>query len=251
LGTSFPAGSSFTRIVLTVENLTDPLSTNPDIIGVDTDLNAVPFTPVPFRIDFIPLWIEENIVITDLRRFVPKTFTSIESSDITGDTKSGGTNTTLIPGDVLLSGALLDEDANIYSIDLEVGTIVLDLPEGATAAEVDVFNSFIKNQMRFSDGTLVGSSALDDEQVRVTASVQSIAKDLDGYDYESSTWWNSSWKNRYRINISNRDSKAHDFEIIKLNISGTSCSNYSNSTRIQYNDSGTWKKVDKNGEKLL
>jgi hypothetical protein len=185
LGTAFPAGSSFTRIILTVENLTDPLSTTPDIIGSDPDLNAVPFTSIPFRIDFIPLWVEENIVITDLRRFVTKTFTSIESTDITGGTVNGGTNTTLVPGDMLLGGSLLDEDANVYSIDLEVGTVTLELPEGSTAGEVDVFNSFIKNQMRFSDGTLVGSSALDDDQVRVTASVQSIAKDLDGYDYES------------------------------------------------------------------
>jgi len=31
LGTAFPAGASFTRAVLTVESLTDPLSTTPDI----------------------------------------------------------------------------------------------------------------------------------------------------------------------------------------------------------------------------
>jgi hypothetical protein len=185
LGTAFPAGSSFTRVVLTVENLTDPLTTSPDIIGSDSDLNAVPFTQVGFGIDFIPLWSEENIVITDLRRFVPKTFTSVESNDITGTTKNGGTNTLLVPGDLLLGGDLLDEDADIYSIDLEVGTVVLELPEGSTALEIDVFNGFIKNQMSFSDGTLVGSTALTNDQVRVTAGVQSFVKDLDGYDYES------------------------------------------------------------------
>jgi hypothetical protein len=193
LGTLFPAGSSFTRAVLTVESLTNPLFTTPDIIGADSDLNAVPFTEIQFRIDFIPLWTEENIVITDLRRFVPKTFTSVESSDITGDTKSGGTNTTLVPGDLLLGGELLDEDAEPFHIDLEVATVVLELPEGSTTLEVDVFNNFIKNQMSFSDGSLVSSSALTDEQVRVTASIQSFVKDFapegvpiqDGYDYVS------------------------------------------------------------------
>lgn len=193
LGTSFPVGDSFTRVVLTVESLTDPLTTSPDITGSDADLNAVPYSNITYRIDFIPLWTEENIVITDLRRFVTKTFTSVESSDITGSTKNGGTNTTLIPGDLLLGGNILDEDANVYSMDLEVSSVILELPEGNTAGEVDVFNSFIKNQMSFSDGTLVGASGLSNNQVRVTASIQSFVKDFapsgvsieDGYDYIS------------------------------------------------------------------
>jgi len=65
-----------------------------------------------------------------------------------------------------------------------------------------------------------------------------------GYDYESSTWWDTDWKTRYRINISNTDTQAHDFEIIKLSISGTDCASETASTRVYYNDSGTWKNVD-------
>jgi len=68
-----------------------------------------------------------------------------------------------------------------------------------------------------------------------------------GYDYESSSWWNSSWKQRYRITISNTDGIAHEHEIIKLNISDSTCYEVIaniNSTRIMYNNSGTWDSTD-------
>jgi len=78
-------------------------------------------------------------------------------------------------------------------VDLEVGTVVLELPEGNTAVEIDVFNSFIKSTMKFSDGTLVGSTGLTSNQVKVASSIQSFVKDLaaggvpliDGYDFTS------------------------------------------------------------------
>jgi hypothetical protein len=184
LGTSFSVGGSFSRAVLTVEDLTDPLNTSVDIPGTDSVFNAVPFSNVSFRIEFLPLWSEENLEITDLRRFIPKTFTSIDSSDITGSTKSGGQNSTFIPGDMLLGGDILSLDGTNYPIDLEVSSIVIDLPEGNTEGEIDVFSNFIRNTMTFSDGTTVDLSALADNQVRVVASIQSFTKDLDGYDFQ-------------------------------------------------------------------
>lgn len=185
LGTAFNAGSTFKRAVLTVENLINPLTTSPDITGADSVFNTVPFTPVNFRINFVPLWKPSNLVITDLRRFVPKTFTVFSSSDITADAPSGGVNTAFIPGDILLQGELLNLDGSTYSIDFEVNTIVIDLPEGSTQGEIDIFNNFIKNQMKFSDGTLVPLSALEGNQVKVAAAIQSFTKDRDGYDFES------------------------------------------------------------------
>jgi len=193
LGTAFPAGSSFTRVVLTVESLTDPLTTTPDILGSDSSFNAVPFTAIEFRIDFVPLWTADNISITDLRRFIPKTFTEVESSDITGTTKNGGTNTAFVPDDLLLGGSLLNVNGTDYSIDLEVNNVIVELPEGSTQGEIDVFNSFIRGQMKFFDNTLVGSGALTSNQVKVTTSIQSFVKDLspdgvpieDGYDFQS------------------------------------------------------------------
>lgn len=185
LGTAFPAGSSFTRAVLTVENVTDPLTTSPNIIGNDPLFNTVPFTAIQFRIEFIPLWSDSNVLITDLRRFIPKTFSEIGSEDITASPQSGGVNTLFVPNDLLLGGKLLNINGTDYSIDLEVSTITIDLPEGSTQGELDVFNSFIKNRMKFFDGTLVSSTALTDNQIKVVSSIQSFVKDADGYDFES------------------------------------------------------------------
>lgn len=184
LGTPFNAGGTFKRAVLTVENLVDPLNTAPNMIA-DPVFNAVPFTPVNFRIDFVPLWNASNLQVSDLRRFVPKTFTVFDSEDITGESKNGGINTAFIPGDILLQGDLLNLDGSVYSVDFEVNTIVIDLPEGSTQGEIDIFNNFIKNQMRFSDGTLVPLSALAGNQVKVSTAIKSFTKDTDGYDFES------------------------------------------------------------------
>lgn len=185
LGTAFEAGSSFKRVVLTVENLTNPLTTTPNIIGSDPSFNDVPFTPVEFRIDFVPLWQPENLILGDLRRFIPKTFTQIEEEDITGTPQNGGTNISFIPGNVLLDGNLLDVEGNPYSIDMEVNTIIIDLPEGSTQGEIDIFNNFIRNQMTYSDGSLVTGTALANNQVKVTSSIKSFVKDTDGYDFSS------------------------------------------------------------------
>lgn len=68
--------------------------------------------------------------------------------------------------------------------------------------------------------------------------------DLNGktyVDFSGSSWWNEAWLKARQINITNTDSKAHDFEIVKLNVSYIT---NKNSTRILYNDSGTWKNVD-------
>ena len=184
LGTPFAAGGTFKRVVLTVESLVNPLTTTPNIAS-DPVFNAVPFSSVGFRIDFVPLWNASNLILTDLRRFVPKTFTVFDSDDITGTPKNGGANTSFVPGDILLQGDLLNLDGSVYSIDFEVNTIVIDLPEGSTQGEVDVFNNFIKNQMKFSDGTLVPLSALAGNQVKVTTAIKSFTKDLGGTDFLS------------------------------------------------------------------
>lgn len=185
LGTAFIAGSNFNRAVVTVENLNNPLTTTPDMLAADSTFNTVPFTSLTYRIDFVSLWRPDNLELVDLRRFVPKTFTKFSSSDITGSTPNGGTNVSFIPGDLLLGGELLNLDETQYKVDLEVNTIVVDLPDGSTQGEVDIFSNFIKSKMSFYDGTLVANSALASDQVRVSAGIQSFVKDSDGYDFES------------------------------------------------------------------
>lgn len=182
LGTAFDAGSTFKRVLITVENLVSPLSTSADMIGNDPSFNDVPFSALEYRIEFVPLWTTSNLLITDLRRFIPKTFTNISSSDLP---TSGGVNKVFIPDDLFLGGDLLDVDGNPYPIDLEINSIIIDLPEGSTQGEVDIFNNFIKNQMKFSDGSFVSASALENNQVKVVASIQSFVKDTGGDDIGS------------------------------------------------------------------
>jgi len=183
LGTAFTAGSTFVRAVLTLENLVDPLSTTVDLLAADPSFNTVPFNVINFRINFVPLWSPSNLIITDLRRFVPKTFTEFTSEDITEDPQNGGQNTVFMPGDLLLGGNLLDTFGDPYKIDLEVNTIVINLPTGSTQGELDIFNNFIKNQMRFADGTFVPSTALDDNQVKVATAIKSFVKDTGTADF--------------------------------------------------------------------
>ena len=85
----------------------------------------------------------------------------------------------------MLDGEILNLDETNYKVDMEVGTIVIDLPAGDTQGEIDIFSNFIKNQMYFYDGTLVAAGALENDQVRVSTSIKSFVKDLDGYDYLS------------------------------------------------------------------
>ena len=182
LGTAFDAGSTFKRVVITVENLINPLDAEADMIGSDSSFGSVPFSPLEYRIEFVPLWKPSNLLITDLRRFIPKTFTDISSSDLPD---SGGTNTSFIPGNIILGGNILDLNGDPYSIDMEVNSIIIDLPEGSVQGEVDIFNNFIKNQMKFYDNSFVSASALEDNQVKVVVNIQSFVKDADGYDFDS------------------------------------------------------------------
>ena len=185
LGTAFPAGGTFTRVVLTVESLIDPLTTTPDIIGSDSAFNTVPFIDIDFRIDFVPLWDESNIVLEDLRRFIPKTFTDLDSTNLDASPRNGGINTSFAPGDIILGGDVLNTSGTQHALDYEVNTILIELPDGYTSGEIDVFNNFIKNTMKFSDGSLVTASSLTDNQIHVTAAIQSHVKDQNGLDYVS------------------------------------------------------------------
>ena len=170
-GTAFAVGGTYNRLVLTVENLTDPLTSTPDIVGHDPSFNNGTFTPLQYQVTFVPLWSEENLVITDLRRFVTQSFTSGTSL------VSGGSNSLYIPGDLLLGGSVLTAVSETYNFDLEVATISIDLAAGTTSGQMNVFDTYIRGKLKFYDGTLVSSTALTDNQVRVSVAIQSLTKD--------------------------------------------------------------------------
>ncbi|MFA5023426.1 MAG: hypothetical protein WC523_00515 [Patescibacteria group bacterium] len=177
-GVPFDVGSTLTRLVLTVENIDD---TTPDMIADDASFNDVPFSAIEYEIELLSIWVPENIIIEDMRRFISKSFTTLVSDDITGSDKNGGENTSSISGDLLLGGNLLNEDGTDYSVDFEVGQIIIDLPAADTQGDIDIFDTFIKDKMKFYDGTYVGADALNDNQVRVSVGLQSLSADSPAY----------------------------------------------------------------------
>lgn len=190
-GTGFTAGSSFTRVKLTVEPLfnqsasltTDSYSTL-TIHTEDTGLiNNTSFTPLTFQIDFIPTWDCDSIEVVDLRRYVTTTFIDFDISNLESSQENGGLNSAFIPGDVYLTGTVKNLDGSIHALDFERNVVELELPTGNTVGEINVFASLVLGKMRFSDGTYVSSSAIQSNQVRFDVAISSVSKDLDGYDY--------------------------------------------------------------------
>ena len=189
IGTAFPVGSSFKRLVLTVESLSNPLTTTANMIGDNSYFNTASLSPVGYKVNVIDIWRPENIIIQDLRRYIPVTITEISSADLTAVIPTGGSNTTLVPGNLLIGGNVFGTNGLPYAFDLEVSTIVINLSAGSTQGLVDVFNNYVRGVLKFSDGTYVETGALESNQVFISAAIQSITKDFapgtygDGYDF--------------------------------------------------------------------
>jgi hypothetical protein len=190
-GTGFTAGSSFTRVRLTVEplfnqfsKLTTTAESTLAIHSEDTTLvNNTSFSPITFQINFVPTWDCDSIEVLDLRRFVTTTFIDFDLSDLQSSPENGGLNSAFIPGDVYLTGDIKHLDGSVHTLDFEKNIIELELPTGDTVGEINIFSSLVLGKMRFSDGTYVASSAIADNQVRFEVAISSFSKDLDGYDY--------------------------------------------------------------------
>ena len=191
IGTGFTAGSSFTRVRLTVEPLfeqfgsltTDSYSTLAIHLEDSSLINNTSFTPRTFQIDFVPTWDCDSIEVVDLRRFVTTTFIDFDISNLQESQENGGLNSAFIPGDIYLTGIVKNLDGSVHALDFEKNAIEIELPTGDTVGAINVFSSLVLGKMRFSDGTYVSSSAIQSNQVRFDVAISSFSKDLDGYDY--------------------------------------------------------------------
>lgn len=198
-GTAFPnGGGQFNRVRLTVEPLTDRLDyvdgSGNSILqihsaaGGDTDLLSTFSAPVDFLITPVRVWYESAVQVSDLRRAVVSASTAFSTESLAANIPNGGKNNLLVPGDVYLSGNVLNFDGSAHRLDYERAVIELELPDGSSEKEFNAFNAFVKNRMRFSDGSLVTSEALASNQVFFEVQVSSFAKNIglsvDGYvDY--------------------------------------------------------------------
>jgi hypothetical protein len=195
-GTGFPNGQGqFNRIRLYVEPLTDAMDFVDDyglstlqIHVADTDLLATFSSPVNWSIEPVRVWLESAVQVVDIRRIAISASTSFSGSDLRSTPPSGGQNNLVLPGDLYLGGNIKDLDGAYHRLDYERTIVELELPDGTSEKEINIFNLFVKNKMRFSDGALVTTEALAAGQIFFEVQVSSFAKNLgfavDGYvDY--------------------------------------------------------------------
>lgn len=193
-GTAFPIGkSSFTVVKLTVEPLinavseydSDAIST----VSLETDngdlvdpANFDSSSGLTFSIQFIPKWNSEQVQVLDLRRFVTTTFLDFSSEDIINQPENGGLNNLYVPGALYLQDNVKNLDGSFHKLDMEINTIEIDLPAGNSEGELNIFEEYIVDKMKFSDGTLVSAEAINKSQVRFEVAVGSHVKNVSGDD---------------------------------------------------------------------
>jgi len=190
---TFPAGSTFTRMELQVESLLDPLTTTVDIPGTCSRFTTTPFPSITWEIEYYATWIPDNLIVFDLRRLLPTTFTE----NITDDLPSGQ-NDWFVPGNLIIdAGNILNPDGTFYSVDLEINHLALDIPitdsygnptflDGYSG--VLLFDNFVaesssgltasgQDAMRYADGSFVQISDFTSGKVKISAALQSIANE--------------------------------------------------------------------------
>ena len=101
-----------------------------------------------------------------------------------------------VPNNLIIGngGELQRPDGDFYKVDFEVGTIVLEIPDGIFSSErtIDIMNDFIVDytgngatrlgfpSMRFADCSFVSNQAIANDQIRFSVSVQSFSPNTNG-----------------------------------------------------------------------
>jgi hypothetical protein len=187
---SFPAGSTFPRMCLTVENLTDPLNVVVEIQTIDSEFSTVPFTELDWEIEYFASWCEELIEIEDLRRLMPTTFTEEATDD---DLR--GKNSFFIPGDLVIEGDIINADGTSFKLDLEITQVTMDIPilddlgqkiflDGYVG--IDLFETFVAESsegktaygfdaMKYGDESFVQMADFAAGKVKVVPKLQSVS----------------------------------------------------------------------------
>lgn len=170
--------------------------------------------PVPVTIDRQFLWEDDLVKFTTNPRFVQHVSTSSDgfvknecALDVAEcvvypavPTFDPGKIDYYVPNDLVLGegGELKRKDGSFYKVDLEIGTIVLEVPNSAMSEEkvINLMQHFVSayenkpltqsgfKAMRFADCSLVTNDALLNNQVRFSVSAQSFSPDLDGYSVD-------------------------------------------------------------------
>lgn len=188
---TFPAGDSFSRTELVVENLLNPETTEADLPADCCSVFNSPFTScVDWRIEYFATWIPDAILYEDFIKYLPTTFSNVS-------TTSQGGNTTYIPGDVIIVGNIITPTGSSYPVGIEVNHISLEIPitdAYGNAVFLDgyagllLFDNFVAEYaagktesdfpaMKYTDGTYVQISDFAAGRVKIAPAIQSLANE--------------------------------------------------------------------------
>jgi hypothetical protein len=226
-------GTRFNVIRLRVEAVvdrTDDYTANPatratsvhptqDIFEGDGYFASHNFNQFPVGISFVKqlVWEPSLVVTSAMPKLVPSVFTSeqgliINQCDIDGVQCNvypvpmpfdPGRVDFFVPNNLIIGpgGELQRPDGYFYKVDFELGTIVLEIPDGLFGSErtIDIMNDFIVDytgngatrlgfpSMRFADCSFVSRAALANDQIRFAVSVQSFSPNTNGLSSDGYT----------------------------------------------------------------
>lgn len=176
---------------------------------LDEIFSNIPFVPVQFKIQAQPFWQEYLVNINSEVKLVPAIFSNSQSlekkscsqtSELCQDLNlkdmnfQAGRNDIFFPGNIYVGGEILRrEDNSLYPGDIEIGTIILQLPpKPISELSLNIFEKFImesdsgKNAfgteaMKYADCSFVKQEDLILNKLKFNVSIQSYYPNLDGY----------------------------------------------------------------------
>ena len=181
-------------------------------IDLDPLFTTVPFAGTTYQIQPLPFWQPYLLALNSDVRLVPAAFTSQEAivlnecsttispcedrNDAT-PTFDAGRNDFFVPDNLYIgNGELLRPNGDNYSIDFEMATIILQLPQvPLTESVINIFDKFVADRgdgktragyaaLKYSNCTTVQDEDLLLNRVRFAVAVQAFVSQLDGYSEE-------------------------------------------------------------------
>lgn len=184
---------------------------DPDIFESDGYFAQHDFFNFPSGLSFIQQlsWDESLIVTNSNPKQVPCVFTSLNGFSVNPCNIEGvscavygsqpafdkGRVDVFVPDNLIIGdGEIQRPNGEYYKVDFEVGTIVLEVPDGLFGSErtIDIMSDFIVDYtgtgltklgfpaMRFADCSTVPTNALANDQIRFSVSVQSFSPNTNG-----------------------------------------------------------------------
>lgn len=184
----------------------------PDIFVNDGYFAGHDFYAHPVSLSFQKqlTWDESLVVTNSHSKSVPSVFTTLNGF-VNNQCMIPGVNVSVynsmpdfdpgkvdyyVPNNLVLGqgGELQRPDGNFYKVDFEVGTIILEIPDGLFGSErtINIIDDFISDytgdgrtrlgfpSMKFADCSLVDANALANDQLRLSVSVQSFSPNTNG-----------------------------------------------------------------------